>query len=92
MHKNGVPMAMATGSARRQYTKKVEKKQELFSCFSHVVCSDDDGIEKGKPHPDMYLVAAGKFDPPPKSMENVLVFEDAPNGVQSAKAAGMVST
>ena len=60
--------------------------------MSHVVCSDDDGVKKGKPFPDVYLVTAGLFSSPPKTMENVLVFEDAPNGVEAAKSAGMVSS
>lgn len=81
---------MATGSARVQYELKVKEKGNLFSCMLHAVCSDDPGVEHGKPSPDMYLVAASKFTSPPKSLSNVLVFEDAPNGVEAAKKAGMV--
>ena len=83
-------MAVATGSARVQYELKVKEKDNLFSCILHAVCSDDPGVEHGKPSPDIYLVAASKFTSPPKSLSNVLVFEDAPNGVEAAKKAGMV--
>lgn len=44
---------------------------------------------KGKPHPEIFELAASKFDPPPASPSNVLVFEDAPVGVEAALAAGM---
>lgn len=45
-------------------------------------------ILTGKPHPDIFLVAAGRFSDKPKP-ECCLVFEDAPNGVTAGKAAGM---
>ena len=44
---------------------------------------------KGKPHPELFELAASKFDPPPLSPASVLVFEDAPIGVEAALAAGM---
>lgn len=83
-------MAVATGSARQQYELKVKEKGSLFNCMSHAVCSDDPGVEHGKPNPDIYLVAASKFTSPPENLSSVLVFEDAPNGVEAAKKAGMV--
>lgn len=44
---------------------------------------------KGKPHPEIFELAASKFDPPPLNPSSVLVFEDAPIGVEAALAAGM---
>ena len=90
LHANNIPMAVATSSKRREYDLKVTKHQELFKLMSHIVCSDDPLVEKGKPAPDIYLAAAKQFPSPPKSSSNVLVFEDAVSGVQAAKAAGMV--
>lgn len=90
LHANNIPMAVATSSKRREYDLKVTKYQELFQLMSHIVCSDDPLVEKGKPAPDIYLAAAKRFPSPPKSSSNVLVFEDAVSGVQAAKAAGMV--
>ena len=54
--------------------------------FNHVVTGDD--VVKSKPEPEIFLLAAEKFgeniDP-----SKVLVFEDAPMGVEAANRAGM---
>ena len=89
LHKVGIPMAVATSSQRREYDLKVTKHQELFNLMSHVVCSDDPLVKKGKPAPDIYLAAAQRFTNPP-SPSNVLVLEDAASGVEAAKTAGML--
>jgi sugar-phosphatase len=48
-----------------------------------VVTAED--VSKGKPHPDPFLLAAEKLG---VSAADCLVFEDAPAGIQAAKAAG----
>lgn len=53
--------------------------------FLPVVVSMED-TKKGKPDPEVFLLAARKMDVPPP---NCLVFEDAPVGIQAAKAGGM---
>ena len=91
LYANNVPMAVATSSKRREFDLKVTRHQELFNLMSHIVCSDDPLVEKGKPAPDIYLAAAKRFPSPlPKSPSNVMVLEDAASGVQAAKAAGMI--
>ncbi|KAF9472960.1 HAD-like protein [Pholiota conissans] len=47
------------------------------------VASED--VTNGKPFPDPYLLGAKKCGVKP---ENCLVFEDAPNGIRSGRAAG----
>ncbi len=42
-------------------------------------------VERGKPHPDVYLYAAEKIGEEP---ENCIAVEDSPNGVRSAYGAG----
>ncbi len=43
-------------------------------------------VTHGKPHPEVFLKAAGKLALAP---ENCLVVEDAPAGIEAARAAGM---
>jgi HAD superfamily hydrolase (TIGR01509 family) len=52
-----------------------------------VVCTRDD-VQRVKPAPDLFLVAAERMGVAPASC---LVFEDSPNGLQAAHAAGMTS-
>lgn len=84
---SGVPAAVATSSHRRHFDAKTSHHSTLFSrCFSHVVTGDQ--VERGKPHPDIFLKAASLFAEPPADPSSVLVFEDAPSGVEAARAAG----
>ncbi|MBM3441295.1 MAG: HAD family phosphatase [Bacteroidetes bacterium] len=52
--------------------------------FDALVGSED--VQKGKPHPDVYLRAAEKLG---KAPSRCLAFEDAPVGIEAALAAGM---
>ncbi len=48
------------------------------------ICTADD-VERVKPHPDLFLLAAGRLGLPPAE---TIVFEDTLNGIRAAKAAG----
>jgi len=104
LHKHGVPMAIATGSRRKNYLAKTRHLSALFSLFGdHVVCGDD--LRKGmsgKPAPDIFLLAAreilglnvGVANSPCTEGERAerergLVFEDGISGLQGGKRAGM---
>ena len=49
-----------------------------------LVCAED--VARGKPSPEVYLLAAARLETAPSEC---LVLEDAPAGIQAARAAGM---
>jgi len=91
LHNKGVPIAVATGGSEFKYNLKITNHKELFSLFSHIVfASDDPEVTESKPAPDVFNVCAKRFPAQqPSSHSNILVFEDAPNGVISGHTAGM---
>ena len=82
-------MAVATSSLRRHYELKSRNHTAFFAHMEVVVTGDDPAVKNGKPAPDIFLAAAARFSPPATDPRRVLVFEDAPNGVVAAIAAGM---
>ncbi|MBI5221325.1 MAG: HAD family phosphatase [Candidatus Magasanikbacteria bacterium] len=78
------PQAIASG-ARQDLINEVVDKFSWRNYFKFLVSSDDVG-HIGKPNPAIYLHTADKLGVRP---EDCLVFEDAQNGVVSAKNAGM---
>ena len=86
MKKAGVPQAVATSSTKEAYTLKTTKHQKWFREFDEIITGDHPDIKNGKPAPDIFLVAARKLGVAPSEC---LVFEDAPAGVEGARAAGM---
>lgn len=81
---HGTLLAISTSSNKALHAIKTQRHHELFSLIPVVVTSDD--ISKGKPAPDGFLQAAKDLHADPSAC---LVFEDAPNGVESARTAGM---
>jgi HAD superfamily hydrolase (TIGR01509 family) len=77
------PLAVASGGFRRQIEQTLDTLG-IRCLFSTVVCVED--YARGKPFPDPFLEAARRLNVPPTEC---LVFEDSPQGVQAAEAAGM---
>ncbi|KAK4057097.1 hypothetical protein OIO90_001997 [Microbotryomycetes sp. JL221] len=89
--KHEVPMAIATGSKKKNFEIKSSHLGHLFDPFKgRVLCGDDPVLQgKGKPDPTIFLEAARIHLGMTEELQHVLVFEDGAPGVQAAKAAGM---
>ncbi len=74
--------AVATSGVRRIAT--VRLRRAGLPVPPVLVCAED--VTRGKPSPDAYLLAARELGVSPP---DCLVVEDAPAGVQAARAAGM---
>ncbi|MBN2199915.1 MAG: HAD family phosphatase [Candidatus Aminicenantes bacterium] len=75
-------MAVATG-ASREFLDIALNGLELRGAFDFLLASD--GIEKGKPDPEIFLAACDGLGLPPRSC---VVLEDSANGVLAGKRAG----
>jgi len=76
-------LAVATSSVSASARPFLDRHQ-LTAFFDVIVTGDE--IERGKPHPDIYLRAAEKLGVP---AAECLAIEDAPSGIAAAKAARM---
>ncbi|KAL6422110.1 hypothetical protein ACFW04_010871 [Cataglyphis niger] len=89
LKKNNVPLALATSSSKTSSDLKTQKWQHILNLFNHKVYGGTDPeVSRGKPNPDIFLIAAKRFPDKPDPSK-CLVFEDSPNGVQAALAAKM---
>src|SRR5262249_10308904 len=78
-----VPLAIATSSVNASAHPFLDRTG-IRSLFGIVVTGDE--VQRGKPHPDIYLRTSKKLGIPP---EACLVIEDALTGIAAAKAANM---
>ena len=81
--KLGMQKAIASSSPL-SWVERNLRNHNLFERFDYVVTADD--VEKTKPSPDLFLLAAEKMNVAPTE---VIVFEDSLNGVEAARRAGM---
>ncbi|HUI87648.1 MAG TPA: HAD family phosphatase [Anaerolineales bacterium] len=58
----------------------------LFGQFDKVICGDDVALGRTKPKPDLFLKALEQLH---VEAREAMVFEDSPNGVEAANAAGI---
>ena len=81
----GLPKCIAT-SSRRIFVDRVLALFQLEPRFAFILAQED--ITHGKPHPDIYITAAGRHGVSPAEM---LVLEDSQNGCRAALAAGAIT-
>ena len=79
----GLRLAVASSSSRRWVEGHLERIGVL-QAFHAVRCRDH--VRQTKPAPDLYLAALAELG---VRASEAVAFEDSPNGVQAAKAAGI---
>ena len=79
----GLKRAVASSSSRTWVEGWLERHQ--IRSFFAAVCARED-VKQVKPAPDLYLLAARRLEVDPGQC---VVFEDSPNGMRAARAAGM---
>ena len=85
LHGDGYPMAIVTSSSRRTAEEHLTLAG-IRTRFDRVLTRDD--VERGKPSPDLYLLAARQLGVQPASC---LAVEDSNPGVAAAHAAGAIT-
>lgn len=87
LRERGIPYAIGTGSVRHGALNTM-RSAGIAELFDIIVTPDDVPPGRGKPCPDIFLLAAQKMGIPPTEC---VVFEDAQPGLEAAAAAGMTS-
>ncbi len=84
-HYRKIPMAVASGG-ERVVLEATLNNIKLRDFFDVVVSIDD--VEKGKPEPDIFLLASQRLGVAP---QDCIVYEDSDGGLEAARRAGMRS-
>ena len=82
---HGIKLGIATSNSR-EIVEMTMRERGVIDYFSCIMTGCD--AKKGKPAPDVYLMAAEQLDVEPSKC---LVFEDIPNGITAGKNAGMTT-
>jgi len=85
LHKEGWIQAIASAAPRANIDTVLEALSATH-IFQGIVSADD--VHRGKPDPEVFLIAASRVGVPP---DRCIVVEDAVAGVQGARSAGMKS-
>jgi len=84
--RRGLKLAIATSADRVKLDGNLREIGLSTDMFNACVTGNE--VRRKKPSPDIFLTAARKAQMAPTA---TLVIEDAPNGIQAAKAAGMLA-
>lgn len=85
LKEQGIPYAIGTGSVRHGALNTL-RSAGIEELFDIIITPDDVPPGRGKPCPDIFLLAAQQMGVEPS---NCVVFEDAEPGLEAAAAAGM---
>ena len=83
LRRKNIPLGLATMGD--QNNLEMTLKQLNITSYFHSTTGGDQ-VEKGKPHPEIFLRAAEKIGVDP---QDCLAFEDTQSGIKAAQAAGM---
>ena len=62
------------------------RRLDILGYFDAVICAEDVAPGRTKPNPDLFLSALKQLE---VEKEAAVVFEDSPNGIRAARAAGI---
>ena len=80
---NNIICSVASSSATHHISHRLSQV-EVFHYFAHITSGQE--VERGKPSPDIYLLAIKRLGLKP---EECIAFEDSENGARAAIAAGL---
>ena len=84
LKERGMPIAVASSTVRTKLLQRLNQTG-LDSYLSAIVAGDE--VSRGKPNPDIFLLAAERLIAQPSS---TLVFEDSSVGIEAAQRGGFV--
>ena len=79
-----IPMSLASGSSRCNYSSKIEKHHDVMDLIKYTTFGDE--VKKGKPDPEIFMKAMEKMGI--SNPGSCIVFEDSPGGIKAAVDAG----
>jgi HAD superfamily hydrolase (TIGR01509 family) len=82
--RHGLKRAIVSSATRRWVDMHLERLEKAVGWDA--ICTADGDRERAKPAPILYLEALSTLD---VTAQEAVAFEDSPNGVQAAKAAGV---
>ena len=85
LHRQGWRQAIAS-AAPRANVETILDALHASECFEAIVSAED--VHRGKPDPEVFLIAATKLG---VALKHCIVVEDAEHGIEAARAAGMKS-
>lgn len=84
LSRRGRAIGVVTGSTTQNVKPRIERYYSGFVSPEHIVTADI--VTRGKPFPDPYIMGVSLIGVP---KEEVLVVENAPLGIRSARGAGL---